>query len=160
LRLRPGAFPRIRKYRAHGACEIWDEEEAMSMHIVETSNAGIARNPHAPFGFRRGHLRHWRSSTMYTDIACVALTCICPRGARNATFPNSRTGSKTKGEADVLANVSGKSESEISKSKKRPDLTAPGLCEIPHLVYAILPLFFRVSATSFMFIFSRVSLVG
>ena len=28
-----------------------------------------------------------------TDIACVAPPCICPRGARNAAYPNSRTGS-------------------------------------------------------------------
>ena len=41
----------------------------------------------------RGHLRRWRSSTMYGDIACVAPPCICPRGARNAAPPNSRTGS-------------------------------------------------------------------
>jgi hypothetical protein len=27
---------------------------------LTTSNAEIARNPHAPFGFR-GHLRRWRS---------------------------------------------------------------------------------------------------
>ena len=77
---------------------------------LTTSNAEIARNPHAagpsdpdPFGFRRiwvcaaaqprGHLLRWRSSTMYTDIACVAPSCICPRGARNAIPPNSRTGS-------------------------------------------------------------------
>ena len=61
---------------------------------LTTSNAEIARNPHAPFGFRRqGHLRRWRSSTMCIDIACVAPPCICPRGARNAAPPNSRTGS-------------------------------------------------------------------
>ena len=69
---------------------------------LTTSNAEIARNPHAPFGFRapsrlrrswRGHLRRWRSSTMYTDIACVAPPCICPRGVRNATPCNSRAGS-------------------------------------------------------------------
>jgi hypothetical protein len=34
-----------------------------------------------------------RSSTMHTGIACVAPPCICPRGARNAAPPNSRTGS-------------------------------------------------------------------
>jgi hypothetical protein len=41
----------------------------------------------------RGHLRRWRSSTIYPDIACVATSCICPRGARNAMPPNSRIGS-------------------------------------------------------------------
>ena len=41
----------------------------------------------------RGQLLRWRSSTMCTDIACVAPSCICPRGARNAMPPNSRTGS-------------------------------------------------------------------
>ncbi len=48
----------------------------------------------------RGHLLRWRSSTMCIDIAGVAPPCICPRqdrrrrdGARNATPPNSRTGS-------------------------------------------------------------------
>jgi len=40
-----------------------------------------------------GHLLRWRSSTMYTDIACVAPPCIYPRGARNAAPPNSRKGS-------------------------------------------------------------------
>jgi hypothetical protein len=34
------------------------------------------------------------SSTMYSNIACVAPPCICPRGARNAMPPNSRTGSQ------------------------------------------------------------------
>ena len=67
----------------------------MSVHIVDTSNAEITRNPHVPFGFRaaRRHLLRWRSSTIYTDIACVAPPCIFPRGARNATPPNSPTSS-------------------------------------------------------------------
>ena len=44
-----------------------------------TSNAEIARNPHAPYGFRAawGHLLRWRSSTM-AAIACVAQPRICP----------------------------------------------------------------------------------
>ena len=62
---------------------------------LTTSNAEIA--PQHPCALRvpaaRGHLRRWRSSTMYTDIACVAPPCICPRGARNAAPHNSRTGS-------------------------------------------------------------------
>ena len=41
----------------------------------------------------RGHLRRCRASTMYTDIACGPAPGICPRGARNATPCNSRTGS-------------------------------------------------------------------
>ena len=91
----------------------------MSRHIVDDEQRryclatpmrlGCNADP-VPFGFRRiwvraaaqpqGHLRRWRSSTMYTDIACVAPPCICPRqdrrrqdGARNAAPPNSRTGS-------------------------------------------------------------------
>jgi hypothetical protein len=65
---------------------------------LTTSNAEIARNPHAPFGFRRhtgasAASACWRSSTMYTDIACVAPPGICPRGARNAIPPNTRTDS-------------------------------------------------------------------
>jgi hypothetical protein len=42
--------------------------------LLTTSNAEIARNTHAPFGFRR------RGG-------------ICPRGARNAISPNTRTDS-------------------------------------------------------------------
>ncbi len=34
----------------------------------------------------RGHLLRYRSSTMCTDIACVAAPRIYPRGARNATY--------------------------------------------------------------------------
>jgi DNA-binding MarR family transcriptional regulator len=64
---------------------------------LTTSNAEIARNTHAPFGFRRHggicSVACWRSSTMYIDIACVAPPCICPRGARNAMPPNTRTDS-------------------------------------------------------------------
>ena len=75
-----------------------------------TSNAEIARNRHAPFGFRaaRGQLRRWRSTTRTSDIASVAPPCICPRqerrrrdGARNAAPPNSRTGSKN--QADLTS---------------------------------------------------------
>jgi hypothetical protein len=69
---------------------------------LTTSNAAIAVQP--PRALRvpaaLGHLRHWRSSTMTTDIACVAPPCICPRqecrsrdGDRNAAPLNSRTGS-------------------------------------------------------------------
>ena len=81
----------------------------MSMHIVDDEQR--RDRPQAPCGWAfgprslwvpaaRGHLLRWRSSTMYTDIACVAPPCICPRqerrrrdGARNAAPPNSRTGS-------------------------------------------------------------------
>src|SRR5438093_6333341 len=34
----------------------------------------------------RGHLRCWRPSTMYTDIASGPPPSIWPRGARNAAF--------------------------------------------------------------------------
>ena len=64
---------------------------------LTTSNAEIVRNTHAPFGFRRHggicSVACWRSSTMCIDIACVAPPGICPRGARNAMPPNTRTDS-------------------------------------------------------------------
>ena len=67
----------------------------MSVHIVDDEQR--RDRPQSPCALRvpaaRGHLRRWRSSTMYTDIACVAPPCICPRGARNAAPSNSRTGS-------------------------------------------------------------------
>ena len=53
--------------------------------------------PQSPCALRvpapRGPLRRWHSSTMTIDIACVAPPGICPRGARNATPPNTRTDS-------------------------------------------------------------------
>ena len=54
-RSRLGASPRIGDGRAHGACEASSrrEEESMPSTSSTTSNADIARNPHAPFGFRR-----------------------------------------------------------------------------------------------------------
>ncbi len=75
----------------------------MSLHIADDEQAEIARNLHAAGPLRgprsprvpagRGHLLRWRSSTMCTDIACVAPPCTCPRGVRNAAPHNSRTGS-------------------------------------------------------------------
>ena len=67
----------------------------MSVHVVDDEQRRDRPQPHAPFGFRsaRGHLLRWRSSTMYTDIACVAPPCIYPRSARNEAPVNSRTGS-------------------------------------------------------------------
>ena len=53
------------------------------MHIVDDEQR--RDRPQSPCALRvpavRGHLRRWRSSTMYTDIACVAPPCICPRSA-------------------------------------------------------------------------------
>jgi hypothetical protein len=76
----------------------------MSLHIIDDSNAAIAAHPYAAGALcgprslwvpaPRGHLWRWRSSTMYTDIACVAPPCICPRGAGDAAPANSRTGSQ------------------------------------------------------------------
>ena len=67
----------------------------MSLHIVDDEQRGD--RPQHPCALRvpaaRGHLRCWHSSTMYIDIACVAPPGICPRDARNAAVPNSRTGS-------------------------------------------------------------------
>ena len=51
-------------------------------------NKELDRNPPAPEGFRaaRGRLLCCRSSAM-SRIACVAASCIRPRGARNPTPP-------------------------------------------------------------------------
>jgi hypothetical protein len=52
----------------------------MSMHIVDDEQR--RDRPQSPCAHRvssgAGHLRRWRSSTMYIDIACVAPPCICP----------------------------------------------------------------------------------
>ena len=77
-----GACPSNRRVRAHGACEASSrrEEEAMSMHIFDDEQR--RDRPQSPCAQRvssgAGHLRRWRSSTMYTDIACIAPPCICP----------------------------------------------------------------------------------
>jgi hypothetical protein len=67
----------------------------MSMHIVDDEQRSDRRP--TPSALRvpawKGHLLRWRSSTMCTDIACVAPPCICPFQARNAAPSNSRTGS-------------------------------------------------------------------
>ena len=67
----------------------------MSMHIVDDEQR--RDRPQPPCALRvpaaRGHLLCWCSSTMCTDIACVALPRIYPRGARNATPPSPRIGS-------------------------------------------------------------------
>ena len=53
------------------------------MHIVDDEQRSDRRaTPMRPSGSGgTGHLRRWRSSTMYTDIACVAPPCICLRTA-------------------------------------------------------------------------------
>jgi len=63
---------------------------------LTTSNAAIVVQPPCALWVPawKGHLLRWRSSTMCTDIACVAPPCICPFQARNAAPSNSRTGSK------------------------------------------------------------------
>ena len=70
----------------------------MSMHIVDDEQR--RDRPQDPCALRvpaaRGHLLRYRSSTMYTDIACVAAPRIYPRGARNATPPSPRTGSSVR----------------------------------------------------------------
>ncbi len=67
----------------------------MSVHIVDDEQRGD--RPATPMrpsdSGGAGQLGRGRSSTMYSDISCVAPPCICPRGARNAAPPNSRTGS-------------------------------------------------------------------
>ena len=42
------------------------------------------------------HLLRYRSSTMCSDIACVAVPRIYPRGARNAAPPSPQTGSSAR----------------------------------------------------------------
>ena len=55
----------------------------MSVHIVDDEQR--RDRPQHPCALRvpaaRGHLRRWRSSTMYIDIAGVAPPCICLRTA-------------------------------------------------------------------------------
>ena len=50
------------------------------MHIVDDEQR--RDRPQFPCAHRvssgAGHPRRWHSSTMYTDIACVAPPCICP----------------------------------------------------------------------------------
>ena len=70
----------------------------MSVHIVDDEQR--RDRPQPPCALRvpaaRGHLLRYRSSTMYRDIACVALPRIYPRGARNAAPPSPRTGSSSR----------------------------------------------------------------
>ncbi len=78
-----GACPRIRRGRAHGACEARSrrEEEAMSMHIVDDEQRrDRPQHPCAlPVPGVRGHLRRCRSSAMYNDAYLrFALPGICP----------------------------------------------------------------------------------
>jgi hypothetical protein len=59
-----------------------------------TSNAEIARFTHAPRAFRAAQgICGVGAPRRYHHIACVAPPSICPRGARNAAYPNTRTGS-------------------------------------------------------------------
>jgi hypothetical protein len=62
---------------------------------VTTSNEAWGRNPHAPFGFAaaRGRLRRCPSTPMPRRIGYVAAPCIRPRGAANAAYAITRTGS-------------------------------------------------------------------
>ena len=73
----------------------------MSMHIVDDEQRRDRPQdtcgwPFGPVPFRvpaaRGHLLRYRSSTMCTDIACVAVPRIYPRGARNAAHCTFTTG--------------------------------------------------------------------
>jgi hypothetical protein len=68
----------------------------MSLYIVDDEQR--RDRPQPPCALRvpalRGHLRCWRSSTMYIDIACIAPPSICPRRAWNAAHYNSRTRSQ------------------------------------------------------------------
>jgi len=73
---------------------------SMSVHIVNDEQRRDRPQPMRlalrPSSFRvpaaRGHLLRYRSSTMCTDIACVAVPRIYPRGARNATHCTCTTG--------------------------------------------------------------------
>ena len=78
----------------------------MSLHIVDDEQR--RDRPQPPCALRvpaaRGHLLRYRSLTMHSDIACVTLPRIYPRGARNAAPPSPRTGSS--GPAGVLDSTS------------------------------------------------------
>ena len=67
----------------------------MSMHIVDDEQRSDRRpTPMRPLGSGlEGASALLALLTMCTDIACVALPCICPFQARNAAPSNSRTGS-------------------------------------------------------------------
>src|SRR5512143_1506665 len=83
--------------RAHGACGARSrrEEEAMPGTSSTTSNADIAPQPpcalRVPGGVGASALLALLDDVL--GIACVAPPRICPHGDRNATPPNSRTGS-------------------------------------------------------------------
>jgi hypothetical protein len=66
----------------------------MSVHIVDGEQR--TDRPQYPRALRvpgaQGHLLRYRSSTICTDIACVAVPRIFPRGARNATRCTFTTG--------------------------------------------------------------------
>jgi len=66
----------------------------MSMHIVDDEQR--RDHPQPPCALwvpaARRHLLCYRSSTMHTGIACVALPRIYPRGARNAAHCTFTTG--------------------------------------------------------------------
>ena len=69
--------------RAQGATT-----KAIPVWIVEEEQR--SDRPQDPCALRvaaaRGHLRCWRPSKMYTDIACGPPPSIWPRGARNAAL--------------------------------------------------------------------------
>ena len=70
--------------RAQGARRrLMSRNARVAMHIVDDEQR--RDRPQHPCALRvpamRRHLRRWRSSTMCTDIACVAPPCICPRPA-------------------------------------------------------------------------------
>jgi hypothetical protein len=66
----------------------------MSLHIVDDEQRGD--RPQPPCALRvptaQGHLLRYRSSTMCSDIACVAVPRIYPCGARNAAHCTFTTG--------------------------------------------------------------------
>ena len=90
------ACPRIRRGRARGACEASSrrEEDAMWAHRRRRATQRSPAIPTRPKGSgRRGGICFVGAPRRCNDIACVAPPRICPRGARNAAPPNSRTGS-------------------------------------------------------------------
>ena len=105
----------------------------MSLHIVDDEQR--RDRPQDPRALRvpaaRGHLLRYRSSTMCTDIACVALPRIYPRGARGGLlyFHHGLLGPQT----DFVS---------------RAQILNPGLLTLAtgHCFYVIIPGLFLIKA--------------
>jgi hypothetical protein len=86
----------VRRRRAHGACEASpsrEEEEAMLKRIVDDEQR--RDRPQPPCAFRvpapRGHMQGGATQAMSMHVVEERQPRRCPRAARNAMPPNSRT---------------------------------------------------------------------